>query len=403
MATSVRARRFLAVGFAAAVSVAAVGVGAAANAAPAEGTVRAANGASVAGSYIVVLKDRAGDQVAAVAQEHGASMTHQYRSALKGFASRMSEQQARRLAADPRVAYVQQDGIFNVTATQTNPPSWGLDRIDQRNRPLSSSYTYNTTAGNVKAYIIDTGIRVTHSDFGGRAAWGTNTTGDGNNTDCNGHGTHVAGTVGGASYGVAKNVQLVAVKVLNCSGSGTTSGVVAGVDWVTAQKNSNPSQPMVANMSLGGGADTTLDNAVKRSIAAGVTYAIAAGNGNIIGIAQDACKSSPARVPEAITVSATDNTDKKASWGNYGTCVDLFAPGVNITSAWYSNDTSNNTISGTSMATPHVAGAAALYLANNPSASPATVAAAINSNATTSVVSSPGSGTPNRLLYTLNF
>ncbi|MFE9654294.1 S8 family peptidase [Micromonospora sp. NPDC006431] len=351
----------------------------------------------------MVLKDGAGDQAVAVAGKHGASVTHQYHSVLNGFSGRMSERQARRLAADPRVAYVQQDAVFTSTATQTSPPSWGLDRIDQRNRPLSGSYTYNTTASNVKVYIIDTGIRTSHTDFGGRAAWGTNTTGDGNNTDCNGHGTHVAGTVGGASYGVAKGVSLIAVKVLNCSGSGSTSGVVAGIDWVTAQKNSNPSQPMVANMSLGGGADTTLDNAVRRSIAAGVTYAIAAGNGNFLGLPQNACNSSPARVLEAVTVSATDSTDKKASWGNYGTCVDLFAPGVDITSSWNSGDSGTNTISGTSMATPHVAGAAALYLANNPSASPATVASAINSNATTGVVSSPGSGTPNRLLYTLNF
>lgn len=403
MADSVRARRLLAAGFAAVAAAAAIGVGTAASAAQAEGTVRAATGASVAGSYIVVLKDGAGDQAAAIAAQHGASVTYQYHSALNGFSGHMSEQQARKLAADPRVAYVQQDGVFTTAATQSNPPSWGLDRIDQRNQPLSSSYTYNTTASNVKAYIIDTGIRTSHTDFGGRAVWGTNTSGDGNDSDCNGHGTHVAGTVGGASYGVAKSVQLIAVKVLDCNGSGTTSGVVAGVDWVTAQKNSNSSQPMVANMSLGGSADTTLDNAVKNSIAAGVTYAIAAGNGNFLGWPQNACNSSPARVPEAITVSATDNTDKKASWANYGTCVDLFAPGVNITSSWNSGDTGTNTISGTSMATPHVTGAAALYLANNPSASPATVASAINSNATTGVVSSPGTGTPNRLLYTLNF
>ena len=403
MAGSVRARRFLAAGFAAVATAAAIGVGTAASAAQAVGTVRAATGAAVAGSYIVVLKDGAGDQSAAIAAKHGASVTHQYHSALNGFSGRMSEQQARRLAADPRVAYVQQDGVFTITETQTNPPSWGLDRIDQPNRPLSSSYTYNTAASNVTAYIIDTGIRTSHTDFGGRAVWGTNTTGDGNNTDCNGHGTHVAGTVGGSSYGVAKSVQLIAVKVLDCNGSGATSGVVAGVDWVTGQKNSNPSQPMVANMSLGGSADTTLDNAVKNSIAAGVTYAIAAGNGNFLGWPQNACNSSPARVPDAITVSATDNTDKKASWANYGTCVDLFAPGVNITSSWNSGDTGTNTISGTSMATPHVTGAAALYLATHPSASPATVASAINSNATTGVVSSPGTGTPNRLLYTLNF
>ena len=282
---------------------------------------------------------------------------------------------------------------------QINPPSWGLDRIDQRSWTTpSNSYSFSATGNGVTAYIIDTGIDFTHPDLEGRASTGIDeVTAGGTAADCNGHGTHVSGTVGGATYGVAKDVKLVAVRVLDCSGSGSTSGVAAGIDWVTA----NAQKPAVANMSLGGSASTTLDAAVSNSIAAGVTYAIAAGNGNFLGIAQDACTTSPARVTAAITVSATDNTDTKASWANYGTCVDIFAPGVNITSAWWSTSgQTQNTISGTSMATPHVTGAAALYLEANPTATPAAVATALINNATTGVVKNAGSGTPNRLLYT---
>jgi subtilisin family serine protease len=289
--------------------------------------------------------------------------------------------------------------VHRLRDTQNNPPSYGLDRIDQRNRPLSATYTYNTTASNVRAYIIDTGIRTTHADFGGRATSGFDAIDGGAADDCNGHGTHVAGTVGGTAHGVAKGVQLIAVRVLNCEGSGTTAQVVAGIDWVTA----NRVAPAVANMSLGGGADTVLDNAVRRSITAGVSYAIAAGNGLLGIFPLDACTQSPARVTEALTVSATNSADQKPSWANRGTCVDLFAPGISITSAWNTSDSATNTISGTSMATPHVAGAAALYLAGNPTATPAQVHAAIVDNATGGVVASPGSGSPNRLLYTANF
>jgi subtilisin family serine protease len=249
----------------------------------------------------------------------------------------------------------------------------------------------------VTAYIIDTGILTTHTEFGGRATPGFDAvTSGGSAVDCNGHGTHVSGTVGGTTYGVAKDVRLVAVRVLDCNGSGSTSGVIAGIDWVTA----NHATPAVANMSLGGGASTALDQAVQRSIASGVTYAIAAGNGNFIGIAQDACKSSPARVPEAITVSATNSSDTKASWANYGTCVDLFAPGVSITSAWATSNTATNTISGTSMATPHVAGVAALYLQGHAAAAPQEVRDALVAAATPSVVKSAGRGSPNLLLFT---
>ncbi len=351
-------------------------------------------------SYIVVLENRL-DDVETVADEltktHGGKLKHLYKTALKGFAAEMSEKAAQKMADDPRVAYVEEDGEVSIDTTQTGA-TWGIDRIDQRNLPLDGSYTYNTTASNVHAYIVDTGILTSHSQFGGRASVGVDEVGDGQNgIDCNGHGTHVSGTVGGSTYGVAKGVLLVAVRVLNCSGSGTNSGVIAGVNWVAQ----NAIKPAVANMSLGGGASQALDDAVTGAVNAGVTFCVAAGNGDSLGNPQDACTTSPARAAAAITVSATDTTDTKASWANYGTCVDLFAPGVNITSAWYSSTTATNTISGTSMATPHTAGVAALYLAANTTASPASVASALTSNATSGVVKSGGTGTPNRLLYSI--
>ncbi|PYQ35658.1 MAG: serine protease [Acidobacteria bacterium] len=354
----------------------------------------------IAGSWIIVLEDRAVD-VDGTADEltklHGGQLKHLYKAALKGFAAEMTDQAAERIAADPRVKYVEEDSEVSLVSTQSGA-TWGLDRIDQRNLPLDGSYTYNTTASNVHAYIIDTGIKTSHTDFGGRAGVGYDAIGDGQNgQDCNGHGTHVSGTVGGATYGVAKAVTLVAVRVLNCSGSGTNSGVIAGVNWVAQ----NRIIPAVANMSLGGGASQALDDAVNGAINAGVTFCVAAGNGDQFGNPQDACTTSPARVPAAITVSATDSTDTKASWANIGTCVDIFGPGVSITSDWYSSNTATNTISGTSMATPHTTGVAALYLATNTGASPATVASAIINNATTGIVKSPGSGSPNRLLYSI--
>ncbi|MCT9932803.1 S8 family peptidase [Planotetraspora sp. A-T 1434] len=369
---------------------------------PAQGTVlaEASDPADlIPGSYIVVLKNGADVDAAArtLTGRHGGRFGRTYHFALRGFAVRASAAEAKKLAADPAVAYVQQNSVVRASDTQPSPPSWGLDRIDQRNLPLSSSYTYGPTGAGVHAYIVDTGIRTTHSDFGGRASIGFDAIGDGQNgQDCNGHGTHVAGTTGGGSYGVAKGVLLVAVRVLDCDGSGTTDQVIAGIDWVTA----HAVKPAVANMSLGGSANTALDDAVRRSVASGVGYAIAAGNGFLGLFAQNACSTSPARVPEAITVSITDISDKKPSWGNIGTCVDLFAPGYNITSAWKDSDTSTNTISGTSMSTPHVTGAAALYLQGHPTATPQQVRDAIVNNATTGVVVSPGSGSPNRLLYT---
>jgi subtilisin family serine protease len=350
-------------------------------------------------TYIVTLKASAGDSHAAAAdasRRFGGRVEHVYSSALSGFAISLPDPAAARLAADPRIESVELDGVVTADAVEA-PVTWGLDRIDQHSLPLSNSYQYTATGSGVTAYIIDTGIRFTHSEFGGRAASGYDAVDGGSADDCNGHGTHVAGTVGGATYGVAKAVHLVAVRVLDCSGSGTTSGVIAGIDWVTG--NHQAGQPAVANMSLGGGASSALDAAVRNSIADGVAYAIAAGNGNRGGKAQDACNTSPARVTEAMTVSATDSSDQKPRWANTGTCVDWFAPGVSITSSWNTSDTAVNTISGTSMATPHTAGVAALYLQTTPAATPQQVRDALWANTTKNVVGSPGSGTPNALLF----
>ncbi|MEU7476088.1 S8 family serine peptidase [Lentzea sp. NPDC042327] len=359
------------------------------------GTILGADRADVVqDSYIVSLKAGTASRAAApdLAGRYGGKVRDVWQHALNGFSVNMTAKQAARLAADPRVAYVQQDAQVHMLDVQQNPPSWGLDRVDQRDLPLSNSYQYDTTASNVTAYVIDTGVRTTHATFGGRATWGTNTSGDGNNSDCNGHGTHVAGTIAGSQYGLAKAAKVVAVKVLNCQGSGTTAGVVSGIDWVTA----NAVKPAVANMSLGGGADSTLDAAVRRSIASGVTYAIASGNSNT-----DACSTSPARVTEAITVNASTNTDARASFSNYGSCTDIYAPGQNIVSSWNTNDTATNNISGTSMATPHVAGAVALWLATHPTDSPAAVWAGLDAASTPNKITNVGANTPNKLLYTL--
>lgn len=352
----------------------------------------------IPGQYIVVLRDQtatSGEVSAFVRGRPSGRVLYRYSSALRGFAAQLSDAEADALRNDPGVSYVEQDQVMSIVTTQSNA-TWGIDRVDQRSLPLSGTYTYTNTGTGVNAYIIDTGIRRAHNEFGGRAVTGFDAvTSGGTAEDCNGHGTHVAGTVGGATYGIAKGVKLFAVRVLSCSGSGTTSGVIAGVDWVTA----NHVKPAVANMSLGGGASTSLDNAVKNSIAAGVSYAIAAGNGNRGGRQDDACKYSPARVAEAMTVSATNSSDAKPSWANYGNCVDWFAPGVSITSAWYTSNTATNTISGTSMATPHTAGVAALFLQSNPGASPQAVRDALFNNTTQGIVTSSNTAN-NHLLFT---
>jgi subtilisin family serine protease len=383
----------------------AVAVSAAATAAAGD-FVKADPSRAIADCYIVVLKPgaavRAGSgtpgltvsqHAVAAAARYGGSARHFYEAALSGFSICMPEQAAQALANEPNVELVEQDQTVEAVVTQTGA-TWGLDRIDQRNLPLSTTYTYNFTGAGVHAYIIDTGIRATHQQFGGRvSSQGFTSINDGNGTnDCNGHGTHVSGTVGGSTYGVAKSVTLHAVRVLDCSGSGTNSGVIAGVDWVTQ----NHISPSVANMSLGGGISSALDTAVNNSINSGVTYAIAAGNSNA-----NACNFSPARVAAAITVGATTMTDARSSFSNFGTCVDIFAPGSSITSSWNTSDTATNTISGTSMATPHVTGVAALYLQQFGNQSPAAVAQGIVNNATTGVVTNPGTGSPNRLLFSL--
>ena len=348
--------------------------------------------------YIVVFKTSV-PRAASVALEHsqrfGVDLGFVYEHALKGYAGRLPDSLVAALEADPRVASVVPDAEVTALDTQAGA-TWGLDRIDQRALPLSGTFGYTRTGAGVTVYVIDTGFRFSHSDFGGRAISGYDAVDGGTADDCNGHGTHVAGTVGGTTYGVAKGVRLVAVRVLDCSAVGLWSGVIAGVDWVT--QDHDPGELAVANMSLGGSANSAVDTAVRNSIADGVSYAIAAGNGNNAGVAQDACTISPARVAEAMTIGATDKTDAKVSWSNYGSCVDWFAPGVGITSDWYTGDTATNTISGTSMATPHTSGVAALYLEGHPGATPAEVRAALYGLATKSIVSSASTGN-NHLLY----
>lgn len=374
------------------------------------------NGKIIPGQYIVVLNDDAtsfksssdvsyservnevktfAESMLRTKSSSDFEVLNAYAQVLKGFSVKMSEADMEVLKKDGRVKYIEPDAIVSAFLTTQESATWGLDRVDQRNLPMDGNYTYEVTGSGVNAYIIDTGIHYDHDDFGGRASFGFDAFGE-NGQDGNGHGTHVAGTVGGSVYGVAKQVNLIAVRVLDNSGGGTTSGVIAGMDWVAA----NAVFPAVANMSLGGGASTAIDDAVTNMFDAGVPVIVAAGNGNRGGREDNACKYSPAGAPYAYTVGATTTSDAKTSWSNYGDCVDIFAPGANITSAWYTSNTATNTISGTSMASPHVAGAAALFLQNSPNATAQQVYDFLTTNSTKNIVTSSSTAN-NHLLYTL--
>ena len=367
---------------------------------------------AIEGKYIVVFKTpsvlnvQSSDAIADFASSQSASLSNLYNidvaqefgGILNGVVVNASDKTIQQMLSNPNIDYIEQDQMMSVNPlaqTNANQPNaiWGLDRIDQQDLPLNSNYYYDFDGSGVTAYVIDTGVRISHNEFGNRASHGYDfIDNDSDATDCNGHGTHVAGTIGGGAYGVAKNVNIVGVRVLGCNGSGSNSGVIAGINWV---KN-NATGPSVANMSLGGGASQATDDAVNNAVAAGISFVVAAGNDN-----SNACNYSPARAANAITVGSTTSSDSRSSFSNYGNCLDIYAPGSSIKSAWYNSNTSTNTISGTSMASPHVAGAVALYLDETPSLSPSQIDTMLSQRSTKNKVSDAKSGSPNELLYTL--
>ena len=363
-----------------------------------DGTIRKpVGGELIPDQYIVVFNPGvdSGAMSGQLAGLHGGRAGRAFRHAINAAVINMNENAARALSRNPHVLMVEQDVMFTINATQSNPPSWGIDRIDQRNLPLSNSYTFDFTGSGVRAYILDTGIRTTHVDFGGRATWGTDCTGEGQ-SDGHGHGTHVAGTVGSNTYGVAKGVSLIAVKICTSGGSCPNSAILCGINYVAQQKQANPSIPAVANMSIGGPVSSATNNAVNNAVGGGTFFAVAAGNSN-----QNACNFSPASAASAYTIGSTTISDVRSSFSNFGSCVDIFAPGSSILSTWRTSNTATATLSGTSMASPHAAGAGALVLQENPSWTPAQVTSELSARATTGVLSSIGTGSPNRLLFTL--
>lgn len=368
-------------------------------------TARMSQDGSLADSYIIVFKDdvtNIDDEINQASKKYGLNIKFKYKNAIKGFSAKLPAGALNGLMNNPNIAYIEQDQIMSANIIQTPVPSWGLDRIDQASLPLSGGFTYTADGTGVDAYIFDTGILLEHAEFGGRAVGGFSSIGINTNwTDQNGHGTHVAGTVGGINYGVAKKINLIAVRVLDAAGSGTNSGVIAGIDWAIAHHVIT--KPAVGNMSLGGGASTAIDAAVNKAISDGIVMCVAAGNDG-----RSASNYSPARVTNAITVGATGFSarlatyDAFASYSNSGSVVDILAPGSGITSAWIGSATAINTISGTSMATPHVAGVVGLYLSKNllQIPSPAAVQTAIKSAATLNKISGVPRGTVNSLLNT---
>ncbi len=352
-------------------------------------------GKYIDGAYIVVFNDDVKEtevdgESDRICKERKTKKNRSFKYALKGFTVNLSAVEIEEVRKDPRVKYIEQDQVVTIVATQS-PATWGLDRIDQPGLPLNGSYTYNSNGSTVDAYIFDTGIKLDHVEFNGRVSAGYNSVTIGASAnDGNGHGTHVAGTVGGTTYGVAKQISLIPVKVLGDNGSGTNAGVVAGIDWAVQH---HTTKPAVGNMSLGGGASTATDDAVRRAISDGIVMCVAAGNSNV-----DAINSSPARTVEAITVGSTTNTDARSSFSNFGSVVDIFAPGSSITSAWHTSNTAVSTISGTSMACPHVAGVAALYLENKLGTTTAQIETALKNNAVLGAITGIPAGTANRLL-----